>query len=99
MRLPKIPAAMLLATSTLGILPATTLAQTPTTASVCSNARCVGAPGPVAGAGVVGLAVGGVYGIYRLVMRRRREMGFAARGLAREKSGRLAEPLLPSREL
>ena len=39
MRLPTIAAAVLLAASTLGILPATTLAQTPTTASVCSNAK------------------------------------------------------------
>jgi hypothetical protein len=65
MRLPTILAAALLATSTLVVLPATTFAQVPAAARA--------APGPLVGAGPVGLVVAGVgFSVYWLVKRRRR---------------------------
>ena len=71
MRLPTIAGAVLLAASTLGLLPTTTFAQS--TAPVASTAVRHAAPGPLIGAGPVGLAIAGVgYGVYWLVKRRRR---------------------------
>ena len=71
MRLPTIAAAVLLAASTLGVLPTTTFAQS--TAPVSSTAAHRAAPGPLVGAGPVGLVIAGVgYGVYWLVKRRRR---------------------------
>jgi hypothetical protein len=69
MRLPTIPAAVLLATSTLAVSPSITFAAGPTTA-ISPRA----APGPLLGAGPAGLVVAGVgFGVYWLVKRRRRK--------------------------
>jgi hypothetical protein len=66
-----IVAAAAMATFTLLPLTTGTLAATP-----CATSACVtrGAPGPIIGAGLPLLAVGGIgYGVYWLVKRRRRK--------------------------
>jgi hypothetical protein len=47
-----------------------------TTVSVSTAAKHVGAPGPIMGAGPVGLVIGGIgYGVYWLRKKRRRRTG------------------------